>query len=57
MARRLGSRVILQTPVDHIDQTSRKHVVVRSGAEEFSARRVIVAMTPQDANRSVTPRR
>ena len=51
MARRLGSRVMLQTPVDHIDQTSKKHVVVRSGTQEFSARRVIVAMTPQDANR------
>ncbi len=51
MARRLGSRVILQTPVDQIDQTSRKHVLVRSGTQEFAARRVIVAMTPQDANR------
>ena len=51
MARRLGSRVMLQTPVDHIDQSSKKHVVVRSGTQEFSARRVIVAMTPQDANR------
>ena len=51
MARRLGSRVILQTPVDQIDQSGRKHVVVRSGTQEFAARRVIVAMTPQDANR------
>ena len=51
MASRLGSRVMLQTPVDHIDQTSGKYVVVRSGTEEFAARRVIVAMTPQDANR------
>ena len=51
MARRLGSRVMLQAPVDHIDQTSRKHVLVRSGTQEFVARRVIVAMTPQDANR------
>ena len=34
-----------------IDQTSSKHVLVRSGTEEFVARRVIVAMTPQDANR------
>ena len=51
MARRLGSRVFLQTPVDHIDHSSRKHVVLHSGKREFSARRVIVAMTPQDANR------
>ena len=51
MARRLASRVMLRTPVDHIDQTSRKYVVVRSGTEEFAARRVIIAMTPQDANR------
>ena len=51
MARRLGSRVMLQTPVDHVDQTSSKHVLVRSGTQQFSARRVIVAMTPQDANR------
>ncbi len=51
MARRLGSRVTLRTPVDHIDQTTSKHVLVRSGTEEFSARRVIIAMTPQDANR------
>ena len=51
MARRLASRVMLRTPVDHIDQTSKKFVVVRSGTEEFTARRVIIAMTPQDANR------
>ena len=51
MASRLGSRVTLQAPVDHIDQTRGKYVVVRSGKREFVARRVIVAMTPQDANR------
>jgi monoamine oxidase len=51
MARRLGSRVLLQTPVDHVDQTSESQVLLRSGAQEFRARRVIVAMTPQDANR------
>ena len=50
MARRLGSRVTLQAPVDHIDHTRGKHVLVRSGKQEFLARRVIVAMTPQDAN-------
>ena len=48
---------MLQTPIDHIDQTSRKHVLVRSGTQEFAARRVIVAMTPRTRTASVTPRR
>jgi monoamine oxidase len=51
LAHRLGARVRLNTPVDHIDQTAGDVVVVHSGAACYTARQVIVAMTPQDANR------
>jgi monoamine oxidase len=51
LAHHLGARVRLNTPVDHIDQSASNAVVVRSGSTHYAARQVIVAMTPQDANR------
>lgn len=50
MARDLGQRVILDTPVSEIMQ-SHDGVTVKSARAQVSCRRVIVAMAPADAER------
>jgi monoamine oxidase len=50
MAQQLGQRVILGSPVTEIDQTT-QDVFVASARVNVQCKRVIVAMTPADADR------
>ncbi|GAB3857378.1 FAD-dependent oxidoreductase [Nocardioides maradonensis] len=50
LADRLGDRVVLDTPVDSIDQDG-DVVTVRTAHDTIHCQRVIVAMTPADAQR------
>ncbi|MUL49863.1 FAD-dependent oxidoreductase [Mycobacterium sp. CBMA293] len=55
MADKLGDRVVLNSPVTEINQDS-DGVLVRSARADVRCRRVIVAMSPADADRiSFTP--
>jgi monoamine oxidase len=50
MAEQLGKRIVLDSPVTEVDQTA-DGVLVRSGRADVRCDRVIIAMSPADADR------